>query len=1214
MTLDAGDFRGTDRFRVLRRLGSGGMGVVYATLDRDRDEVVALKTLRWTDASAIYRLKKEFRTLADIAHPNLVALYELVSERDRWFFTMELVEGCDFLEFVRSDVLDFKPLRFALSQLAQGIAAIHQAGKLHRDLKPSNVRVTPHSRVVILDFGISADIVRKEDRLATVEEGIWGTAEYMSPEQAEGQAGPASDWYALGCMLYEAMTGRLPYTGTSFKVLVEKATEDPERPEALVAGLPPDLVALCLDLLARDPSRRPTGDEILRRLGARRTSIPAAPAERPADALLVGRETQLAELERAFAATQQGQAVTVYVHGPSGIGKSALVQRFLDRQMSEQDAVVLSGRCYVRESMPYKGLDGVIDSLTRLLRTRPEENLERLITPDLQTAVQLFPVLGRVEKIWQVPASEQEIQDPVQLRRRGFAALRELLRRIAADNPVVLHIDDLQWGDADSILLLEELLGPPAPPAVLLIASFRSEDIEAHPFLGTLLDRAHTRWAQALRVDPLSAADTRRLARHLLGPEVPEDSGTLDAIVRESAGSPFLVEHLTRYVMTVREGARAGTAGISLADMLEARIAQLPADARAFLETLAVAAGPVDALVARDVAGLAGDERPLVALLQAEHLLRAGSSAERLELYHDRIRETLAAQIDRARVPTIHLRLATSMEAHRSEDPETLYEHYLEAGRRDRAGIYAARAGDKAASALAFERAAAFYGRALDLAVESGRGVADLRIKLGEALANAGRGTEAAKVYLAAADEATEVDDALELRRRAAEQLLRCGHVDQGLTVARQVLKALGLSLARSPRHALLRLLARRALVRLRGIRFTPRNAQDLDPGILRRIDVCWSVAIGLARVDNIRAADFQTLQLLLALRAGEPFRVARALATEAGFVSTGGGRSRQRAARLVEAARTLAEQVDRPEALAYAKFAAGIASFYVGEFAAARADCEAAERMMRERCTSVAWEINTAQTFAGSSLLYLGELAELARRVPIRLREARERGDLYATADVTAGRPIVGWLMEDDVAGARKVIRDAMGPWSLQGFHLQHYFSLWAEGQIDLYAGEGLAAWSRTTERWRHLTGSMVLRVQLIRLEAVHLRARCALAAAVAQTNPEPYLRSAERDARRVAREHMPWSNPLADLVLAAVHAARSETGAAVEHARRAVAGFEAADMAAYAAAARRRLGRLIGGAQGDAFVARADAWITAQGVVNAERFTAMLAPGFPA
>jgi tetratricopeptide (TPR) repeat protein len=1210
---DTGDqFRGTDRFQILRRLGSGGMGVVYAARDHHRDEVVALKTLRWTDANAIYRLKKEFRILADIAHPNLVTLYELVGEGDHWFFTMELVEGSEFLAFVRPAALDAGRLRMSLIQLAQGLAAIHRAGKLHRDLKPSNVRVTPEGRVVILDFGISADVVLGDSPVRTVEEGIWGTPEYMSPEQAEKQAIPSSDWYSVGCMLYEALTGNPPFIGRPLKVLTDKREREPSRPELPGSEMPADLADLCMQLLERDPDRRPSGSDVLRRLGATQRPTPARGLAQPlVDAPLIGRERQMAELDQAFAAAQAGQAVTVYVHGPSGIGKSVLVERFLQRLAGETDPppIVLRGRCYVRESMPYKGVDGIVDSLTQFLRTLPDTDVARTLPDDALFLAELFPVLGRVEKLSQLQWPTEKVQDPVQMRRRAFAALRELFRRVSTLRPVLLHIDDLQWSDADSILLLEYLLAPPSPPPILLVACFRSEEISSNPFLATLLDARHAKRPRQVRVDALSPAETARLARQLLDSETGNQH--VDAIVRESAGNPFLVEELVRYAVIARHEQRADPSGISLGEMLEERVARLPAGSRPFLEALAIAAGPTAAVVIRDVAGMIGDERPLVAALQAEHLLRSSTSVELVEFYHDRIRETLAARIDPTSIVDIHLRLIRALEAHRADDPETLYEHYLAAGQRQRAAACALQAGDKAARALAFERAAAFYGRALELTRDTGRVTGELRVKMGEALANAGRGPEAAEAFLGAAAQVRDLD-AGELRRRAAEQLLRSGHVDRGLTVVQAVLDAVGLRLARSPKQALLRLMARRALLRIRGLRFTERRAEQIDPGLLSRIDACWAVAIGLARVDNIRAADFQTLHLLLALRAGEPFRVARALAAEAGFVSTGGGSSRVRAMNLVAAARNVAERIDQADALAYASFAAGITSFYMGEFTAARDACERAERMFRERSIGLVWEVNTAQTFASSSLYYLGDLAELARRVPVRLREARERGDLYAAADVAAGRPIVAWLMEEDVTGARQAIDEAMASWSATGFHLQRYFGLFAEVQVDLYAGHGLDAWRRTTERWGALARSMVLRVQLIRLEAFHLRARCALAAAATARDAAPLLVSAERDARRIARERRPWSDPLARLVLAAVQAARAPTSA-VDLLTQAVAGFEAAHMTAFATAARRRQGELIGGTAGADLVTQADAWMRSQGVRQPESFTRMLAPGFP-
>src|SRR5438876_1233308 len=122
------EFRGTSRFRLLRRLGSGGMGIVYAAEDRKRHEVVALKTLLWADAAAVYRLKKEFRSLADVMHPNLVALYELVARDDNWFYTMELIDGVTFLEYLRQSPDRVEGLRALLRQIAAGVAAIHGAG------------------------------------------------------------------------------------------------------------------------------------------------------------------------------------------------------------------------------------------------------------------------------------------------------------------------------------------------------------------------------------------------------------------------------------------------------------------------------------------------------------------------------------------------------------------------------------------------------------------------------------------------------------------------------------------------------------------------------------------------------------------------------------------------------------------------------------------------------------------------------------------------------------------------------------------------------------------------------------------------------------------------------------------------------------------------------------------------------------------------------
>ena len=208
------DFSGTERFRVLRRVGAGGMGVVYEVQDLARGEIVALKTLRHINPAGIYRLKHEFRSLAGVAHPNVVCLYELVVEDTCCFFTMELVRGVTFVEYVRGDprnALSIERLKLALRQLVEGVSALHRLGKLHRDIKPSNVLVTREGRVVILDFGLITELF--PDHLGSAEHIIGGTPAYVSPEEESGMPpSEAGDWYSVGATLYEALTGKSPST------------------------------------------------------------------------------------------------------------------------------------------------------------------------------------------------------------------------------------------------------------------------------------------------------------------------------------------------------------------------------------------------------------------------------------------------------------------------------------------------------------------------------------------------------------------------------------------------------------------------------------------------------------------------------------------------------------------------------------------------------------------------------------------------------------------------------------------------------------------------------------------------------------------------------------------------------------------------------------------------------------------------------------------
>ena len=244
--------------------------------------------------------------------------------------------------------------------------------------------------------------------------------------------------------------------------------------------------------------------------------------------------------------------------------------------------------------------------------------------------------------------------------------------------------------------------------------------------------------------------------------------------------------------------------------------------------------------------------------------------------------------------------------------------------------------------------------------------------------------------------------------------------------------------------------------------------------------------------------------------------------------------------------------------------------------------------------------------------LYYLGEIAELARRLPRFLREAEERGDLYALATMGYLSAAVA-LAADDPEAAGRGLAAVMGPWTRQGYHIQHRNALWAAAHVALYRGEGRAAWELMREQWPALEGSLILRIQFVRITMRHLRARCALAAARGATERSPLLRATRRDARRLERERTSWGTALAQLVHAGIAATEGDPSTARERLTAAVSGFEACDMRLYAAAARRHLGQLVGGAEGHTLMTRADTWMGSQTIRNPARMAAMLAPGFP-
>ena len=1170
------------RFELTRALGHGGMGVVYAARDHVRGGEVALKTLQAATLEAFERLRGEFLVLHDLVHPNLVALGELADDGGRWFFTMERVHGPDFLRHVRpGGVLDVARLRAAVAQLATGLGFLHAAGVVHRDVKPSNVLVDGE-RVVLLDFGLAA---------STGGAALGGgTLGYMAPEQAAGAVGPAADWYALGVMLWEALTGRLPFTGKdAAEVAAAKRAGPGALGDATVDEGVGDLAFLARALLEPDPAKRPDGVAVAAALGT------SAPVHSPV-APFVGRAAERAALAAAFEAAR-GASRTVLVRGPSGIGKSALVAAFA-AELRAGGAVVLADRCYERVAVPYKGLHGVAAALVEYLEGDAAARNEVGAIADVGLLPAALPALASLGEIDRAGRTTSAVRDPAERRARVFDAFAALLGRVVARAPVAIVVDDVPWADRDGLALLAHAVAQ-IPRGLLVVATAAD---------GNPVDADWAAGAEVLTVGPLGHADAVALGAALGG-------GDAAASVDEAAGHPL---HLAELIAHRRRG---GTAGVRLEDAIAARAAELPAASARLLSLVALAGAPLPQALLGAAAGLDGAAWwASLGALRAAHLVkvRGAGADDAVEPYHDRVRAAVADRLAAADRTAAHASLGAALERHplARTRPELVADHLESAGAPARAIGYVESAAAQAADALAFERAADLYRRALRLAADhSVPRVAALQERLGQVCADGGRGAEAAEAFLAAA--AADPEDALDLRRRAAEQLLRSGRIDDGIELLDRVLVDAGLPVLGERRFPVASLLAARARLwvqRRRGpsAAETTTAARPTTAADERRLAACFSAVVGSSMVSPLRGAEFQARHLRLALAAGNARRIALGLAFEAAGAAVVGPPAARSHAILAEAEGWAARAAE-PLVDAILDLARGTVAFLCGEWRAALAHCDASERTLREQCVGASWEVGTAQRMSLTCLWHMGRIRELRERLGRALDEAARRNDLYAGIQMKTVLTPAVYLMDDRLDAATAELDEAAAGLPRRGITLLHWQHMQARALVAIYRGDPQAAAALIDRETPALRRGFLFRVRAVRMFTAYVEAAAHLAVAAAGGSAAASARRralAVRDA--IAGKD---GNPAAAaLVTAELAVLDGRLDAAESAYRAAIDGFVAGDMALIADAARWRLGELLGGTEGASLRRTADAALAREGIRDPARTVALFVPvGLP-
>jgi len=891
------------------------------------------------------------------------------------------------------------------------------------------------------------------------------------------------------------------------------------------------------------------------------------------------------------------------------MGKSTIAHHFLDGVVQRGDALVLRGRAYEREVVPYKAVDGIIDALSRHLLALEESGDPLALPEDAWALARLFPVLRRVPSVAQLV--NPKTVDLQGVRARAFTALRALLVSLVRRAPLVLFIDDVQWGDVDSAMLVADLVRPPDAPALLLVMTFRSGEEPPSSFLAELSQR----WpegaeAHEVLVGPLPIEEAEHLARSLLDMSDALGEMTAKAVARESRGSPFLIEELARSNRGLSPTSEAKLNVLTLEQMVGERLERLPEGARGALEMLALDGRPMRVSLLAQASGLTPIDE-VVTLLAARRFARTGQrdGEDIVESIHDRIRATVAAQIPEGRRRAFHARLADVLEEASSGDAEAIAVHWLGAGEGARAAAWASTAAEQATRKFAFDRAARLLELALANTPEAKTSpeVRQLHARLANALQFAGRYEASAREYLAAADGAP-TDQVIALHRAVAEQLLMGRRMDEGAELLHRVLYALDMRAPRSAFAAVFWLLLHRAWLAMRGLGFSTRAPEEVQPEDRVRIDALFAVAMGFSIVDVVLGACMQTRQLIEALRKGDELQIVRAASIEAGHMAATGTTEGARERALVALARTLAERDAQPQWVVYSAGARGIGLWNRGRWAEARPLLDRAISLSLQGFTG----ISSIRLFDVYASHHLGQFRECGRKLRRLEAEAADRRELFTTVNLHTGASIWVLLVEDRSELARRQTCDAIAQWSNSRFSLQHWQDVVWQAEIDLYEGHGEEAYARIRRSQRALGRSMLLQAGYIRSITRYSLGRAAIASLATRSEQgRARIAEARRLAKRIAREPDAWTGALASLLRALAANAEGDRAGAARALRDGIARAEATSSFLYAMPARHRLGELVGGDEGRVLVAEAEGAMATEGVRDAKRWVACQLPG---
>jgi tetratricopeptide (TPR) repeat protein len=724
-----------ERYRLDSELGRGGMGTVYRATDIELQREVAVKILSATSqtSEARERLIREARAAAALNHPHIVTMHDVGEENGLPFLVMELVPGPRLSQARPADLARVVEIA---TQICAALEHAHANKIVHRDLKPDNVLLSRSSftnNVKLADLGLA--LPAHGARISRAGMTV-GTAAYMAPEQALGQPiDGRTDLYALGVLLYELTTGRLPFTGDDPLTIISQHVHAPVVPPRMLrSDIPRPLEAIIVRLLAKDPAQRfasaaETRTALLESLtndgNVATGETPAAVAilEALSRGRLIGRANELGEVRELWQRAREGHGHAVLLSGEPGAGKTRLA-REVTIQAAVDGALVLTGGCYEYEATtPYLPF---VEAFRRWTREEKDDaKLRELLgdtapqlarfAPELVTRLGPFPEHGQLA--------------PHEERLLFFDAVAKVFANIARRQSLLFYADDLHWADHGTLWLLGHLLRQLRDERVLIVGAYRETELDrTHPLAKSLVDWNRERLVTRIVLRRFNESETGAQLGALLGEQVSGEFAV--AVHRETEGNPFFVEEVLKALIEKgsvrRESGRWHRCDVnqlvipqSVKEAIGHRLNRVGEETNEVLRVCAVL-GKFFTFEELTSAAEQGEDALLDALDEATSAqLISAASDDSFSFTHDKIREVLYEELNPIRRRRLHRHVAEGLERRCERAPcavEKLAHHYIQAGDHERGLQYAKQAAAEAERVFAFDEAVAAYGRARDCA------------------------------------------------------------------------------------------------------------------------------------------------------------------------------------------------------------------------------------------------------------------------------------------------------------------------------------------------------------------------------------------------------------------------------------------------------------------------------------------------------------------